>query len=280
MVTQFTLAPVEQLVIGSWGEIKSAKSTLGLSFPTPWVMFDFDQGFARAKPRLPLIQPGKTLVEVPPGTVLTPAILSSADMIVKSYRLPIKFPKAPVRGWLGLWEDEVLPDMVLVIEDKRFLSMLFDTGTVLWNLAKDAMLERAQKSTRDRTSLLPVEYTMPNGELRAVLGSGKHYNKNMYISHHVGGKYEDRPSGSVRVGDTWDGWNHLGAVVDVIVKTSIEIGPLSLGINGQGMVAAKIPVCHIETNGYSLESEGCKIELPTFQKILDLTNEFRARVTV
>ena len=75
---------VTTLTMGSWGEIKTCKTTLGLTFPTPWVLFNFDLSFARAYNRLSLLQPGKTLVEVPMGTPLTPTILGSADMIIKN----------------------------------------------------------------------------------------------------------------------------------------------------------------------------------------------------
>ena len=79
--------------------------------------------------------------------------------------------------------------------EPRISSMLLDNGTVMWNVAKDAQLEKAQGSKTDRISLLPIEYSTPNGQMRAVLGSAQHYGKNLYIPHHVGGKYESRLTG-------------------------------------------------------------------------------------
>ncbi len=271
------MSDVEQLVLGAWGDIKTAKTTLGLSYPTPWVLFDFDLGFARSKHRLPLIQPGKTLIEVPWNMPLNRDILGAADMIVKSYKLPIKFPKQPVRGWLSLWEDEVLPDITMTMEAENINSLLYDTGTVMWNLGKDAQLERAQNNASNKTaggtreSLSEIEYSMPNQEMRAVLGSAKHYGKNLYIPHHVGGKYQPTMSGkSERVGDTWDGWRHLGAIVDVIVHTEFEIGPLLVG-----MPSTRTPAARIETCGYTLGVEGKVILEPTFNLILALINQQR-----
>jgi len=266
--------PIEQLVIGSWGEIKTCKSTFGLTFPTPWVMFDFDLGFARAKHRLPWLQPGKTLLEIPAGIALTSDILASADMIVKSYHLPIKMPKASLRGWVSVWDDEILPDIVLTIETQRIRSLLYDTGTVMWNISKDAQLERAQTVTSSRISLLPVEYTMPNGQMRAVLGSAKHYGKNLYIAHHLGGKYQDvistKGTDSIRVGDTWDGWNHLGAIVDIIMRTGFAEGPIRVA-----MPPEKWPIATIETCGLTLSAEGQVVNIPTFDSVLALINSQR-----
>ena len=256
---------VTTLTMGSWGEIKTCKTTLGLTFPTPWVLFNFDLSFARASNRLSSLQSGKTLVEVPMGTPLTSTILASADMIIKTYQLPIKFPKAIIKGYSNLWEDQILPDLTMTMLEPRIASMLLDTGTVMWNVAKDAQLEKAQYSKTDRISLLPVEYSTPNGQMRAVLGSAQHYGKNLYIPHHVGGKYESRLTGdSIRVGDTWDGWNHLGAIMDLIVKTDLEPGPMIVG----QMVPTRIPFVTIETSGYSLGFEGQKIRTPTFELLL------------
>lgn len=269
------MSDVDQLVIGAWGDVKTAKTTLGLSFPTPWLLFDFDLGFARSKHRLPKIQPGKTLMEIPWNMPLSSDLLHSADMIVKSYKLPIKFPKQPVRGWLSLWEDEVLPDITMTMEADYIKSLLYDTGTVMWNLGKDAQLERAQnnsaKKNETRESLSEIEYSMPNQEMRAVLGSAKHYGKNLYIPHHVGGKYERTMSGrSERVGDTWDGWRHLGAIVDIIVHTGFETGPMLVG-----MPPTKTPKIEIETCGYTLGAEGKTLLEPTFEMILSLINNLR-----
>ena len=267
------MSDVEQLIMGAWGDIKTAKTTLGLSFPTPWVLFDFDLGFGRSKHRLPLIQPGKTLIEIPWNIALTADILGAADMIVKSYKLPIKFPKQLVRGWLALWEEEVLPDITITMETSHIKSILYDTGTVMWNLGKDAQLERAQNAKKEkdggtRESLSEIEYSMPNQEMRAVLGSAKHYGKNLYIPHHVGGKYQATLLGkSERVGDTWDGWRHLGAVVDVIIKTEFRTGPILVA-----MPSVKTPVAVIETCGYTLGVEGRVLEEPTFGTILNAIN--------
>ena len=69
---------------------------------------------------------------------------------------------------------------------------------------------------------------------------------------------------SIRVGDTWDGWNHLGAIMDLIVKTDLEPGPMIVGQT----VPTRIPFVTIETSGYSLGFEGQKIRTPTFELLL------------
>ncbi len=266
------MSNIEQLVIGSWGPIKSAKTTFGLTFPRPLVHLDFDLGFERARARIPA---NLQIITVPHNVPLTPLILDSGDIITKGYKLPIKFPKQKMPGGtLEIWENEIIPDIVLIMETPRILSILYDTGTVMWSIDKDAQLERAQKSAakfgNTRETLSQIEYSVPNQEIRALLGAAKHYGKNLYIPHHIGGMYEERlttkGTESVRTGDTWDGWSHLGAIVDVIGRTKIQTP-----INGQGIVTELV----IETCGYTLQAEGLTVPNPTFDTVLSLINTLR-----
>jgi len=253
---------IEQLVIGSWGEIKTAKSTFGLSFPNPLVHLDFDLGFERASNRIP---PNLQIVRVPYNIPLTEKILSQGDIITKMYKIPIRFPKQAIAGILALWEEQIIADIITILGMERIKSILYDTGTVMWGLDKDAQLERAQQNNKTRINLTEIEYATPNQEMRAVLGHCKYYGKNLYIPHHVGGIYEERLTNtgtkSVRVGDTWDGWKHMGAIVDVILKTQISR-------NGQGIT----PEATIETCGYTLSAEGLTLANPTFESILNTIN--------
>ena len=261
------MEPITNLVIGSWGDVKTAKTTLGLTFPKLAVHFDLDLGFTRAKGRIPS---SVKVIEVPWNLPLQAGIFTQGDLISKAYRLPIRFPKQTIHGMLELWESQIIPDVVLCMESPLVKSILFDTGTVMWNVGKDAQLQRAQANNKSRTSLLSIEYATPNQEMRAVLGAAKHYGKNLYIPHHIGGKYEQQLTASgtesVRVGDTWDGWNHLGAIVDVIGRT--EITP---GVNGAGPT----PQFIIDTCGYTLKAEGIKLPNPTFDSILSIINSIR-----
>tara|TARA_Y100000310_G_scaffold193641_1_gene193605 strand:+ start:11878 stop:12504 length:627 start_codon:yes stop_codon:yes gene_type:complete len=205
-------------------------------------------------------------------------MLSQADIVTKTYRIPIRFPKQPIRGVLELWEGEVMPDIIMAMEAPHIKSIVYDTGTVMWRLATDAHLQRAQTgSSATRTSLIQIEYAQPNQESRAVISAPRHYGKNLCITHHIGGKYENRISAksstgyeSVRIGDTWDGWNHLGAIADVIVKTYIQETVVVGGVT-------KAPAARIETCGYTLAAEGLDLVTPSFDMILNIINQLRGQ---
>lgn len=253
---------VDQLVLGLWGDIKTCKSTLGLTFPKPLVHFDFDLGFQRASPTLPS---DCKVLKVPWHEPLQEHHLLEADVVSKSYQIPIRLPKQKVQGLLELWEEQVMPQMLLAITHPRIASLNYDTGTVLWRLATGAQLQRAQRDNPNRVNLIQIEYGTPNQEMRALIGACRNFGKNLCIIHHIGGKYEDRWTQkgieSLRVGDTWDGFSHLGALADVIARSYIET------VGGY-----KVPKLVIETCGYTLEAEGQEIPMPSFVSLLEKIN--------
>lgn len=252
--------------MASWGPIKTCKTTLGLFFPQPSVLFDFDLGFERALPRLPTHC--KYLV-IPANIALQPQHLTLADIIVKKYQIPIKFPRKPVKGILDLWDNQVKPDIILAAESPNIKSIILDTGTVWWSMDTAAQLERVQQKSPDRVNLQQIEYSIPNQDARALLGYIRQCGKHLYMPHHVGGIYQDIETRygkeSIKIGETWDGFSHLGAIVDVIGRTYIET------VNGK-----KKPHIMVETCGYTLDIEGMFLVEPTFDVLLSEINRIRA----
>ena len=49
---------MDTLLIAAYGDIKTAKTTFGLSFPKPLVVFDLDQSYIRASMRYMAANPG------------------------------------------------------------------------------------------------------------------------------------------------------------------------------------------------------------------------------
>ena len=262
---------VETLFIGTYGTIKSAKTTFGLTFPQPIVHFNLDQGFHRASHRFP----NHHIVGA--KEPLTPQHLAANPGIVsKDYMIPVQFPGMKSEGVLSLWMNAIVPELMMAFQDPTTRSVLIDTGTIMWSLAKDAQLERVQSSKSMRSNLIQIEYALPNQEMRALLSTARNSGKNIYITHHLGGIYKDMPDQagrvtSVRVGDTWDGWSHLGAIVDVVGRTRV-VEDVKATIPP---TVEKIPVIDIETCGYTLKAEGISLPYPTFESVLNLINTFR-----
>ena len=262
---------VTNLVVGGYGDIKTAKTSLGLTFPKPLVHFNLDLGFHRASHRFP----GHRVI--PANVPLTPADLASNTHILsKDYIIPVKFPGMKTKGILDLWMGAIIPELIACVQDPATASILIDTGTIMWAIAKDAQLERVQNSNTNRANLIQIEYALPNQELRALMSAARDSGKNMYITHHVGGVYKDLPDqqgrvSSVRVGDTWDGWSHLGAIVDVVGRNRI-INEVKQTVPP---TVERVPVFDIETCGYTLHAEGQTLPYPTFDTLLRMINLFR-----
>jgi len=264
------MEPVDNLLLCVWGDIKTAKTTLALSFPTPIFHIDLDFSFRRAIPRF---EDQYSVLALSDDKPVTEALLGSADIITKQYQLPIKLSRGAVKGSLNLWEKQLVPDFITAVTSSNIKSIIVDTGSVMWKLDTDAQLDRVQqaasKNNRTRENLIQIEYSQPNMEMRGLIGAVRTYGKNLCMTHHIGGIYQDHLTAqgkeSIRVGDTWDGFNHLGALVDVVIKTSID----------KTTPGSIIPVGDIETCGYSLEAEGIKLPYPSYTSLLGLINGLR-----
>jgi len=252
--------PLDSLVAVAWGLLKTGKTTLGLSWPTPMVHFDFDLGLHRAEPMF--VQAGFKILKVPSDVPLEGNIDPSYHIISKQFPMPVKWGPT-LQGYMNLW-NLLLMDFKAAYEHPQVRSLIGDTGGSMWAIRTRAQLEKAQMSNPTRTRLQQIEYGEPNTDMAAVLGACRAYKKNLLMLHHVGGLYEPKLTShgveEVRIGDTYDGWSKSGNLVDVVMKTYKENG--STGIE------------FIDC-GLTLAAEGTKLNPATFTSILDDLNRLR-----
>jgi hypothetical protein len=252
---------LNQLVAAIWGEIKTCKSTLALSWPKPMVHFDFDLGFHRAEPTLA----GFSVLKVASGTPLSTLSLK-ADVITKPYPLKPKWG-TKIEGCIALW-NEIIADLKTVYEDPNIKTLVFDTSTLLWKIRTGAHLEKVQQKNPERVRLSQMEYSEPNADMGGMLGACRTYEKNLALVHHVGGIYQDKLTQqgvqSMRIGDTLDGFSHTGKLVDMIIHTD------KVEADGKAQIKAKILTC-----GLTLAAEGQEFINPSFDKILACVNSLR-----
>lgn len=262
MSDEFT---IERLIAGIWGDVKTAKTTLGLTFPKPMFHQDLDQGGHRALSRFRNFR----ILRLQYGQQLDPRMFMDYDIVSKPYQLPVKFPGKAITGIEAAW-DNIMEDFCVACTIPGIASLVPDTATMMWTAAKGAQLERAQRTNPKRTSLIEIEYARPNQEMRATMGMARTWGKNLAIIHHLGGAYEDRQISatemkSVRVGDTWDGFKHMDQYVDLILRTG-KMQPTGNSI----LTTAMIQIC-----GLTLAAEGKEIINPTFENIVAMVNVLR-----
>lgn len=268
-MNQNTLAPIEQLLLGIWGDIKTCKTTLALTAPKPIFHIDADLGFERAEGKVLQDYPGIIITKLTDEPFEAQRQVQPFEIITKRYAMPIRWPGAPVTGLIDLL-GVIASDVGSAYMHPEIASIVIDTGTVMWQVASGAHLERAQLKDPTRINLSQIEYARPNSEMRALYGGARAYGKNLVIAHHVGGKYQDvlgdRGVESQRIGDTWAGFGGMGGIVDVVGRTGVDYSV-------KGVVK---PVLRIDECGYSLTMRDLVLEYPTFKLILEAINGLRS----
>ena len=269
---------VEPVLLGVYGEVKTAKSSIGLTFPRPMVYINFDQGFHRAAWRFPHYKV-EHLNNLDSMADIINRTNGQSDVYLRTYQLPFVWPGKKAQGYIQIYDNLLLHDFVALYSDPRIKSVVIDTGSLLWSFICDTHLERLN-TFKPRENLLQYDYRRPNLDMRTIIGSARHYGKNLCVIHHVGGVYENRKQGkidvSVKVGETWSGWKEMGGLVDIVGRTYKE--EVVQGPNGALVTQKCMPYLVPEKCGLTLAAEGQRINDPTFDNIMAAINHYRQGV--
>lgn len=255
------------MIIGEWGEDKSGKTTFGLTFPKPLVIFEFDVGGVdRAKWRFNgEFKAGLVDVQqypMPLQIVANKSKLSFSNIIV---------------GHRELWEEFMQALYNTLIDDKT-ATIMIDTGTLLWEICRNSYLQEKQednvrKKEKIREKLLPIEYAEPNARMRSILHACKAKNKHLIITHHardefisqvnkLEGRVEEVRSGKRER----SGWTGLGDVADIIVHTYFAQK------NGDQKPTT---YCDVDICGLVKEMEGMSFREPNYESLMKAVDSIR-----
>ena len=251
-----------KIIFGLWGEDKSCKTTLALTFPKPLIHIEFDiGGFDRAIYRFNndyqsgLIKHEKYPMPFQIGTI-DPTQLTTR-------------PSKIIVGVKELWY-KFLINYIQHLDDPVLATIVIDTGTLLWEICCSGYLQEKQEIQLDargsllpneklRVSLLPIEYREPNIRMRGIIYQAKAHGKHLVLAHHSRDEYGPMPEkgGGIVEAKTGRkeraGWNPLGDGADVIVHTYWDN-------------KANKPFCKVELAEVKA-LEGMVFEEPTFDKI-------------
>lgn len=252
------------MIVAIWGEEKSGKSTMALTFPRPIKHFDLDVGgYDRAAWRI-----------------------DKAGVDSKSYTLPIQIEKmmgstSPsirlskrVIGYREVWQD-IIKDFVDACQDSTVQTIVIDSSTQLWVICHTALLQekqerqKAEKPTLPdhmlRERLQPVEF--PNERMRSLIYTARSCGKNLVLTHYPRNIYKTKFDNKGELVEYKsddiepDGFKDTQKLVDIVVWTEAKR-------NKDGWEAsAKITRCGLEGLGFA--AVGLEIT-PTYQGILDL----------
>ena len=264
-----------------YGPEKTGKTTLALGLPKPMVIMALDESIDRAIGRY-LMQPeaaGMQVLEVGHQETMPYDSLRDIDpqtIVIRRYNSPLILPGQNVWGYQELWEGNMVPEFIWMMEHPTIESVVVDTGGIMWTIAHTAQLQRAQ-ANKSRERLSQIEYSRPNEEMRRLLGFAKLRRKSVLFTHHEKTRWVDKEPAGI----TWDGWSHLGRYVDYIME--IELGlfcrkcqvPFPDTVGGLAPHARHkldidrevLPNLTMTSSGLNLSLTGLMVRNPTYQKV-------------
>ena len=223
------------MIFGLWGEDKSCKNTLALSFPKPLVDMEFDiGGFRRSCRNLPHL-PIKDWYDAGQITVeqfVVPFQIGEIDAVNKTIR--------PSKISVGMKElfYQFAAKYIQHLQDPNITTIMVDTGTLLYEITCTGYLQELQEKQGPvgangkcadgkylRTSLLPIEYREPYIRMRGFIYQAKAHDKNLVLTHHASDEYgivrkSDGTFGNDKTGKrVMHGWTQIGDGVDVLGNT-------------------------------------------------------------
>jgi len=253
------------MICGIWGEDKSAKTTLALTFPKPLVFMEFDiGGFHRAIYRFQ-------------------KDFDSGLIRYEAYPLPMTFGRfdpssltmKPSKMVVGMKElfYEFATNYIKHLQDKDLATIVIDTATILKTVTDDCYLQELQEKQLPldpitglgsdkkqlRSSLIQIEYKEPNNRTRGIYYNAKSHGKNLVLVHHARDEYKPQlqRDGTIANSPTGkrerSGFTTLGDSADVIVHTYWDDKAMK--------PYAKVELAEVK------ELEGMVFEAPTFEKL-------------
>lgn len=269
------------MIFGLWGDDKTCKTTLALTFPKPLAYMEFDiGGFDRASYRFKKdIANGSILTKYTDHTqkerqlrYIVPYQAGAMDLTKLTIR-----PTKIVTGVKELWYKFLL-DYVTLLNNEEISSIAIDTATLLWEVICTGYLQEKQEAQHDpqnrllpgeklRVSLLPIEYREPNIRMRGLIYQAKAHGKHLVLTHHSRDEYGPMPTkDGIVEGRTGkrerSGWSPLGDGADVIVHTYLDKG---------------LPWCIVDL-AEVLPLVGMKFEEPTYNTIAKVIKMIRGEL--
>lgn len=236
-------------VVGLWGGVASAKSSIAATFPGPIAWHSFDVG-------------GLQRARVPEGQQVT----------LYEYPAPIKLDmlrkRANLEGWTELWAS-FLSNLVANL-NSDCQTIVIDTGTRCWLACHRAYLQMKQEAAEAANKpipegLLQIEYGEVNPWMFQVLDAPKQRGKFLVLTAHDEEERQDQivkgelKEGVVVLGPDGkpvmkpQGFRHLPKNADLMIRMVAEAGVPWGVITKSGLVTLKL--------------EGARIKNPTFGKL-------------
>jgi hypothetical protein len=272
-------------IVAIWGDDKTCKTTLALSFPKPMYVAEFDiGGFNRAVNQISV---GNKLFHWQDQ-------IAKGDIKVSKFTVPfqidttlpigdrtIKQPKRVV-GMKEMYYT-FLREYMDALDDPNITTIVLDTGTLLWELTTACYLQELQEKQfgpngvlmvgqQLRAQLIQIEYKEPNTRMRALIYQAKARDKFLIITHHSSDEYgmvmkdgmlQQGPTGKKKL----HGWQSIGDGADLIVQTLLKKVETSSDPNQS--IKKLLPFCKVDlTSVFTMKD--MEIQEPTYDKLVSV----------
>jgi len=263
------------MIFGLWGEDKTCKTTLALTFPKPLVFMEFDiGGFDRAIYRFQEELDKELTCYEPYPMPMTFGTLDPAHLAIKPTKIIIGMKELFYK-----WAASYLKHL----NDPKIKTIVIDTATLMYSINCDCYLQELQEKQLPlrtdgkgsdgktlRSQLLQIEYREPNNRMRGILYNAKSHGKNLVMVHHARDEYKPMPQkdGSLASAATGkrvrSGFTTLGDSADVIVHTFIKEEPVM--DKGKQIGVKATPFCSVDLSEV-LELAGMEFKQPNYDDI-------------
>lgn len=229
-----------------YGEPGSIKSSLATTWPGPIAFYNLEGGAHRAW--------GYT------------EAVNSGHIMERTFNIPHRSMTTRYERLSGYSEAWKLLTECVEIDLRDRATVVWDTGTVVWAIDRDAMLQEIQVEKPIRKQLQQIEYGEPNRRITELFNLARAFQTNLVITHHETDEYtqvhdplgqivmnEDGQPLSVTTGKKVpEGFKHTIGLSDWVLRTKLNDGT---------------PTVTIEKSGYGLHLRGTVIGWPTYAKL-------------
>jgi len=239
-----------------FGAPGTRKTTISITWPTPIAFYNLEHGGHRAWN--------------------FNALKESGDITVRSYPIPhrsmvTRYEK--LSGYMDAWK-KLTSDMESDLA--KCATVVWDTGTVVWALDRDAMLEEIQATNPTRKQLQQIEFGEPNRRITELFNLARAFQTNLVITHHETDEYinvfdplgrpimdeQGHPVSIASGKKVPEGFKHTIGLSDWVLRTKF-VDTMSNG------TTVSVPTATIEKSAYGLHLRGTAIDWATYDKLSD-----------
>lgn len=226
-----------RLLVATWGEPKTGKTSFALSFPEPIYFFNMDWGLEHHIERLK--SQGKQVYVADYLSIEPELTEAQAETMLQSFERD--YAKA-LKGGNG--------------------TIVIDTATQLWQLASKVFLDDIKKKRRDG-QIYPFDYANANAYFQNLINQVKGTGMNMVLIQRAKEKYnsQGQPTGNYEI----QGNNQVPYLMQIVlhlVKDGMGAGTVHKGI--------------IDSCWQTSSVEGMELQNPSYQNLSQLVSAMSA----